>query len=410
MINVHIPANSFYPELPGGPNQYFRYGPYLRDRGVQLHVHTALRPHHEEEELEIRSIKIRRYQLAPDLTLREEMNELCEHLVSAIGDDTKGTVLHPLGAALDSVGAVAALWKARLRGIAPCFHCMMVPIRDPLPFPRNLREATRRRVIFSAYRKVLMCSHIMGRAFNKLAGISQKRIEVIPNGIDLSVFSPVSPERKRELRAELELPQDDPIVLYVGSVLARKGVEVLIDAWESVLNRQPRARLVIVGSTGQRPTIRDTKGKSEVDRYVESVFDQIEGLSNPGSVIFAGEVENVQEYYRTADLFAFASRREGLPSVVLEAMGCGLPCVVAPFIGLPDDGEEYGVAGEHYVKTSHDPQQMADDLIRMIENDDARMAMSEKGCEWIRETQEMGKAADRLAEVYHSMVTSTGHE
>ncbi|MDF1852682.1 MAG: glycosyltransferase family 4 protein [Verrucomicrobiales bacterium] len=406
MIRVQVPANCFYPELPGGPNQYFRYGPFLRERGVQLVVHTPRQPHHQEKEFEINGIEVHRHDLPAGGSHQRDLELLLEIAIDSVGrgSDASGSRLHPIGTFLESRSALSRLWRARLRGIPSCVHMMMMPEWGSESFPRRYRESLRAKVLFSPYAKMLMCSRVMGRAYAEYAKTSPGRIEAIPNGIDLSVFSPVSPERKRELRTELNLSQEAPLVIYVGSVVPRKGVDLLVEAWEGVLRLHPDAVLLIVGSTGARPTIRDAAEVSETDRYIGEVFDRIEQLSRPGSVHFAGEVENVQEYYRASDLFAFASHREGLPSVILEAMACGLPCVTAPFLGLPDDGEEYGVAGEHYVKSSYAPEELAQDISSLIGDEEAREAMGKKAISWMRETQGMEKATDRLAEIYHEIV------
>ena len=404
MIHVHIPANLFYPELPGGSNQYFRYGPYLRERGVQLHVHTIRKPHHEEEEIEKNGIRIRRYEVPKEFNLLDELELVTQKAIKEIGPRPKNVCVHPLGTTQTSLHSIKRLWKARWRGIPTCFHYMMVPVRERHRFPGNLKEFIRMRLDLSPYQKMIMCSHVMGRAFTQVAGVSPDRIEVVPNGIDLDVFSPVSGEVKRDLRLQLHLPEHSPIVLFVGSVIARKGVDTLIEAWELVHRQNAEARLVIVGSTRPRPTIRETKDVSESEQYFERVGAQIDRLDDPESVLFAGEVDNIRDYYRASDLFAFASLREGLPSVILESMACGVPCVTTPFIGIPDDGEEYGVAEEHYVQSSYDPEVLAGDIWRMLDDDEARLKMGEKAAAWIAETQEMGKAADRLAEIYRDLV------
>ena len=405
MISVHIPTNLFYPELPGGPNQYFRYGPFLRERGVHFHVHTARKPHHEEEEFEIHGIRVKRYETPDGLSIHDEMEYLAERALEEIGPKGAGNVLHPVGAMLQTPRTVKTLWQARLRGIAPCMHCMAMPILERTTPWGRARELARLRFIFSPYRKLLMCSRLMGRAYGDLIGGSRDRIRAIPNGIDLSVFSPVDAGEKTGLRRSLGLREDAPIVLYVGSVIPRKGVEILLEAWEIVSEKFPSARLVIVGSTGARPTIRDDDLVSESERYLVEILDQVEALRDPASVVFAGEVTNVRDYYRSADLFAFPSRREGLPSVVLESMACGVPCVVAPFVGVPDDGEEYGVAGRDYVRSSHDPARFAADLVGLLEDEDRRVTMGDRASRWIGETQEMGLATDQLAEVYREIAS-----
>lgn len=404
MIEVHIPANLFYPELPGGSMQYFRYGPYLRDQDIKLIVHTIRKPHHEEKYFEIRGIEVHRYTVPSEFGLFQELEFVTERALEAIATSRNQCCLHPLGTMGASVRSVSRLWKARLKGIPTCFHFMMVPVKEPRSFISRFKHDAWIRFLLSPYQKMMMCSHVMGRAFERVAGVSQRRIEPIPNGIDLDVFSPIDAEEKRVLRAKWNLPENDPVVLYVGSVIARKGIEILVEAWQAVIERRPEAKLVIVGSTGARPTVSDPKARSETDRYYGEILDQIERLSDPGSIIFAGEVDTPQDYYRAADLFAFASKLEGLPSVVLESMACATPCVVAPFIGLPADGEEYGVDGVHFMKSSHDPAQLAKDVIDMIEDEEGRLEMGRQAADWIREHQEMSKAAARLGDVYRELV------
>lgn len=410
MIDVHIPANLFYPELPGGSNQYFRYGPYLRDRGVQLIVHTVHKPHHQEMELEVAGIKLRRYELPADSSLSDELELVTTKAIKAIeagGGDSRACI-HPLGTTGVSARHLTNLWKAKLKGIPSCFHFMMTAEESRASdWRERLKEKAKHQVRFSAYARLLMCSKEMGRVFSQTTGISNNRIEVIPNGIDLGVFSPVDESEKLRLRQELSLPEEAPLVLFVGSVIERKGVDLLVRAWEKVHASHPRARLVVVGSTRPRPTVRGADA-TESERYFNRVAEQVAALPDPESVIFAGETERIRDYYRASDLFAFASLQEGLPSVILEAMGCGVPCVTAPFIGLPGEGEEYGIDGEHFVKSSHDPLVLASDIERLLENKELRLEMGRRACVWIRETQEMGRAADRLAGVYHEMVGNRG--
>ncbi len=66
-VELYIPANFFYPELPGGSLQYSRYAPFLRDRGVSLTVFTPKREHHVEDELEFKTVRIFRKSLPAGL-------------------------------------------------------------------------------------------------------------------------------------------------------------------------------------------------------------------------------------------------------------------------------------------------------------------------------------------------------
>lgn len=399
-----MPANLFYPELPGGFLQYYRYGPFLRDRGVFLHVHTALQEHHTESDFEVNGIRVRRYPVPNSVDgFLEELGYLTERAIEAVKKSERQACLHPQGTSAANWKSISRLWKARMRGIPSCFHFTQMPVAEEGRI-RRVRQVLSLKLLLSPYQRLLMCSREMGRAFQSLAKISGNRVRVIPNGIDLSVFHPVDGGAKAELRKRLRLPESDPVVLYVGSVIERKGVDILIAAWSRVLDHHPEARLLIVGSTAPRPTVKNEVAVTRNQQFVGRIHDLVESLPVSESVSFVAESDQIRDYYRASDLFVLASLQEGLPSVVLEAMACSLPCVVSPFIGIPADGEEYGIGGEHFVRSSHDPEKLAADICAQLEDPDKGRELGERGWNWIRESQEMGLAADRLAAVYREML------
>lgn len=295
------------------------------------------------------------------------------------------------------------MWRIRSAGIPLLRHFTEVPELMPCSRIRSLRNRLSNRAGLSPYSRLLMCSHVMGRAFQDFSGISDRRIEVIPNGIDRDVFRPGEYAAKPDCRRALGLPVEGPLVLSVCSVISRKGVDLLVDAWERVLAKHPDATFVIVGSDFVRPTLRDSTERKEAADFIEKIRFAISRLSRPGSVILTGEVANVEEYYRAADLFVFASLKEGLPSAVLEAMSSGLPSVLAPFHGFPAPGEEYGIPGVHFLPASHDPASLAAGILRLLASETERRSIGNSASGWIAETQNMEYAADRLATVYRSV-------
>ncbi len=148
---------------------------------------------------------------------------------------------------------------------------------------------------------------------------------VIPNGVDLSLFHPVSADQKRQIAEQLSLPTEHPLLLFVGRLVALKRPEVLIDALPLLLERHPDCHVLLAGS-----------GSLQVDSVEEALRTRVETLGVSSHVTFLGAVTNMAAYYQAADVFVFPSEQEGLPVAVLEAMASGLPIVASRIAGVTD--------------------------------------------------------------------------
>lgn len=108
-----------------------------------------------------------------------------------------------------------------------------------------------------------------------------------------------------------------------------------------MLAKAPDARLLLVGGF-ERPTFMTQERMQELSRFQNGVRELAARPECRGSIAFASESDRVDDWLRVADVFVFPSEQEGMGNVVLEAMACGLPCVIAQFHGLPK--EEFGLA------------------------------------------------------------------
>lgn len=174
-------------------------------------------------------------------------------------------------------------------------------------------------------------------------------IEVIPNAIDLSVFTP-----------PLDKPEAETVrLLYVGRLVASKSPEVLLEAMALLQEMNlPPFELELVGDGSQRSALE------------QMIIER--GLGK--RVIFSGWVghPDLITHYRRADLFVTATTWEGMPNTVLEAMACGLPVV-----GTAAPGMDQLVADARngYLVPVKDAAALADRLGRLIDNPYERRRM-----------------------------------
>jgi len=157
------------------------------------------------------------------------------------------------------------------------------------------------------------------------AGLDPDRVKLLPHGIDLERFRPASDAERRELRGRLGLAPERLLVTFTGRLLRGKGAEVLIEAFGRLAARHPNAHLVLVGSgTGQVLSIED------------ALRARVGAAGLDGRVTFTGRVDNVADFLRASDVYAFPSFFEAMPLSLLEAAACGLPCVASRIGGVVD--------------------------------------------------------------------------
>lgn len=151
--------------------------------------------------------------------------------------------------------------------------------------------------------------------------IPEHKITVIPNGVDVEKFRAIS---KTEARKKLNLPVEKKMLLSVGSLIPRKGFELLIAALEILVKRFgiKDVFLIIIGEGNFRGELEEMISQKQLLEYVE----------------LAGKKphDELYQWYSAADVFCLMSNREGWPNVVMEALACGTPVVATNVWGIPE--------------------------------------------------------------------------
>lgn len=143
------------------------------------------------------------------------------------------------------------------------------------------------------------CSDSVAKSVGSFAPESN----VIRNGVDANTYQPAAD--KTSCRRALDLPEDKPLFLSVGTFIERKRPKNLIRGYQ---DSDADGILIVVGKGPLLESCRETA---------------------KGSVILPGYVEDVRKYYQAADYYVSASAAEGLPLSVIEALACGLPVALS---------------------------------------------------------------------------------
>jgi glycosyltransferase involved in cell wall biosynthesis len=209
-------------------------------------------------------------------------------------------------------------------------------------------------------------------------------IAVVPTGVELGHFRPGD---RRAARRALGLPQDDPVVLYVGRLDREKSVDRVLLAFDRVASTVPRARLVLVGQGKEGERLRGVA----------------RGLAAADRVTFLGvrAHDSLPVCYQAADLFLFASETETQGLVLAEAAACGLPAVAIDASGC-DEVVRDGATG---VLTKSDPTALAESAIGLLLDGERRAAMGLRAREVAEREFDVRLQIDRTLDVYAGAVT-----
>ena len=136
------------------------------------------------------------------------------------------------------------------------------------------------------------------------SGVNPSKVHFIPNSVDTDRFHPVGEAEKLRLRQQLGLPLEGSIIIYTGRLMSVKGLPLLLEAWQEIQSDVAQrkclnATLLLVG--GGSKDIHDCE--ADLKAYVST--HQL-----ASSVVFTGDVTNVDEYLKAADVFVFPPLNE----------------------------------------------------------------------------------------------------
>lgn len=166
-------------------------------------------------------------------------------------------------------------------------------------------------------RAIVTQSHLDRRLLGKYYGLPMERIHIIHNGADLSRFNPGVQLHRNSLRERLGISNNAPVISFAATDFKRKGLADVLSAMS--LSQRQDIHLIVCGDGGIRPFSKLARQMGLHDR-----------------VHFLGRTSEIEMCFAASDLFVFPTLYEPFPTVVLEAMACGVPVITTPDTGAAD--------------------------------------------------------------------------
>ncbi|CDH43054.1 glycosyltransferase family 4 protein [Candidatus Contendibacter odensensis] len=215
---------------------------------------------------------------------------------------------------------------------------------------------------------VVAVSEFTRAALTRLMGVPREKIELIPNGVDLERFS--AGPRNAELLRRLGVRDGEKVILTVGRLVPRKGMDMVLRALPAIRQSIPSVHYLIVGEGEYRPVL-------------EGLMSEL-GLRDCATLAGKLSHQDLLDLYRSCDVFAMPNREmpdgdtEGFGLVFLEANACGRAVIGGRAGGAVEavrDGEN-GVLVD-----GNDPASIADAILRILTDAELREHLERRGLE-----------------------------
>jgi glycosyltransferase involved in cell wall biosynthesis len=223
--------------------------------------------------------------------------------------------------------------------------------------------------------------HALGRRL-----VPPGRAVLVGNGIRIERFE--RPGRPRDrVRADLGLPDEAEVVLCIGRLEERKGQSSVIRAVAELALRRPAVRLLLVGTGPDAPALEAQAAR----------------LGLGARVGFLGQRDDVVDLLHASDVLCLASRREGVPRAVMEAMAARLPVVATDVVGtraVVRDGETGLLA------PFGDPAGLAARMARVLDDRALAGRLAARAHESLRADWHEDQVVDRVDRAYRLLLAT----
>jgi len=375
----------------------------LERRGVEVHIFSFLKPNDGKFHAKVASLKAtvryfddldprkwhdftaaewpllaadseRIWELLRESFERGDSNRINELWWGVwIAAQAKRLGIHHLHSHFGTMSSTVTWFASRVSGVPFSFTVHAKDIYFYDMSTHRLREKLR-----DAARVVTVTNYNRDYLLEEVPELPADRLRVIYNGIDLAHFKP-----------DATVPREAGLIVSVGRLIPKKGFDDLLDACALLKQRGIPFRCAIVGEGPDEPALLQQRRALDLDAEVEFVGalsqDEVLALMRRADVLALGCKEGPDK------------NRDALPTVLLEALGAGLPVVSTDFSGIPEIVES-GVEG--FLVPPGDAKALGEALARVLQDPQLRARLAVAGRAKASERFDVQRNADALVEIY----------
>jgi glycosyltransferase involved in cell wall biosynthesis len=284
--------------------------------------------------------------------------------------------------------ATSDLWGGLVAKASGC--PVLVSSRRDMGFTRTRMHRAAYRLLAPLFDQVHTVSEAVREATIREDRVRPERVVSIPNGVDLAAIPP--PREAAFARSAFGLGGASHAIVDVGTVKPIKGYDTLARTAAIVCREYPKAVFVVVGRIPK-------------DGYIDELRGLVASLGLTENFRFTGHFDNVFPVLQMCDVFCHLSRTDGLSNAVLEAMACGLPCIVSRAGGNPEVVEE-GRSG--FVIPEGEPEAAAERILTLLGSRERARRMGRRGREIIERDFTAEAMVRGLARLYDGLLAAKG--
>jgi len=375
---------NFHPVWAGPAERFLRYYEGLAERNIEVTYITLLRKNQLYEEI-YRGAKVIRLGNPEETSSIKKFIELTTKytLKSEHKPDTFLVLL------ADNFNA-SNIRRLSFEGIKTVYvNTMAFKLSNSRNILRRWASKYFNYRFFKSFDTIVCSTEILKEPIINL-GINQNKVKIISNGVSLDRFCPAKDNNERQsIRNAFKLPDDEPIVIFVGLRVERKGVIDLVKSWQIYKEKGGKGYLLMVGDEQRKNPI-FTTFYEKWDKILATIKEEDRIIIHPPS-------SEIEKYFKISKLFVFLSKQEGMPNVIAESMASGCPVITTKFEGFSDT---WGKNEKQLLVVNREHNEIATKIATIINDEEYYRSIQKAALEFVAKEH----AIDCTLEKYASLV------